>query len=587
MIKLLIADDEPLVQIGLRTMINWEELGIEICGAASNGDAAFARIQEQRPEIVITDIQMPCSSGLELGRRCREELGELPVFLILTNFEDFGYAKEAISFQAVDYLVKIDLSPESLTAAVKRALERVKSLQKAISKDREPAEAVSIEAELERFRERFCIRLLNNLFDSRAQFARQAEEFHLNFDAAGYAAASIEFTVLKQSAAFPRGSVLAPSLASGVPNGYTSPAAHFAADGTNAAQHEAASVPAAPDANFSIYQQLLPMFRKLSSRYINCRAIALDMQCLAVIISFDETQTQNWMSLLRTSIQDTLSMLKNYYSVSCRTCIGRLVRDPLELSVSWYDAKQLTQMPSAKEPILFWENTPNAGKLRNVFNLSLFRSDIGRAFEELDEQALRDVFDNIISLLSADCTHYAQALDAAAGILHLSVNLLSGGQEIVSEIFAGEPDTYCSLYRMTTVDGVVSWLKRLEDGLCRAFSSDRGRQRNYLVDHCCTYITEHIHERIILQDIADVFGVSPNYLSQLFKKHMDIGLNEYITTRKINESKRLLKETNLKIYEISDQLGFESAFYFSKVFKKYTDLSPKDYRNLSAGTLPG
>ena len=57
MIKLLIADDEPLVQIGIKSMISWEALGIEICGTASNGDAAYELICEYRPEIVLTDIQ--------------------------------------------------------------------------------------------------------------------------------------------------------------------------------------------------------------------------------------------------------------------------------------------------------------------------------------------------------------------------------------------------------------------------------------------------------------------------------------------------------------------------------------------------
>lgn len=83
----------------------------------------------------------------------------------------------------------------------------------------------------------------------------------------------------------------------------------------------------------------------------------------------------------------------------------------------------------------------------------------------------------------------------------------------------------------------------------------------------------------IFSNEPDTFGISPNYLSQLFKKHMNVGISEYITSQKIDESRKLLKETDLKIYEISDQLGFESSFYFSKVFKKITGLSPKDFRN--------
>lgn len=95
MIKLVIADDEPLIQVGLKSMIDWKKLDIEICGTASNGDNAWKLIQEHHPELVITDIQMPCSSGLELGKRCRDELGPLPVFIILTGYEDFQYAREA------------------------------------------------------------------------------------------------------------------------------------------------------------------------------------------------------------------------------------------------------------------------------------------------------------------------------------------------------------------------------------------------------------------------------------------------------------------------------------------------------------
>ncbi len=118
MLKVLIADDEPLVQIGLKSMINWTALGFEICGTAANGEAAYEMIDKHMPEIVIADIQMPCLSGLELAKKCREIYGRIPVFIILTSYEDFHYAKEALSFQAVDYLVKIDLTPELLTQAL-------------------------------------------------------------------------------------------------------------------------------------------------------------------------------------------------------------------------------------------------------------------------------------------------------------------------------------------------------------------------------------------------------------------------------------------------------------------------------------
>lgn len=89
MIKLLIVDDEPLVQIGIKSMINWGNLGIEICGTAANGQTALDMIREHSPEIVITDIKMPIMNGLELAKTCREQFGSLPLFIILTSYEEF------------------------------------------------------------------------------------------------------------------------------------------------------------------------------------------------------------------------------------------------------------------------------------------------------------------------------------------------------------------------------------------------------------------------------------------------------------------------------------------------------------------
>lgn len=77
--------------------------------------------------------------------------------------------------------------------------------------------------------------------------------------------------------------------------------------------------------------------------------------------------------------------------------------------------------------------------------------------------------------------------------------------------------------------------------------------------------------------MAAVFGLSPNYLSALFKKSCQIGFSEYITQKKISRAKVLLLEKDRKIYEVAEQLGFESAFYFSKVFKKVEGVSPRDY----------
>lgn len=124
MIKLLIVDDEPLVQIGIKSMINWADLGVEICGTAMNGEAALKLIEEYSPEIVITDIKMPKMNGWSL-RKLPGGLRQIPLFIFLTSYEEFQLIKQAMNYQAVDYLIKLELTPDSLTASVRRALERL------------------------------------------------------------------------------------------------------------------------------------------------------------------------------------------------------------------------------------------------------------------------------------------------------------------------------------------------------------------------------------------------------------------------------------------------------------------------------
>ena len=79
--------------------------------------------------------------------------------------------------------------------------------------------------------------------------------------------------------------------------------------------------------------------------------------------------------------------------------------------------------------------------------------------------------------------------------------------------------------------------------------------------------------------MAEVFNISPNYLSVLFSKHNDLGFTDYINQSKMEAAKEMMKDGKMKIYEISNILGFESAFYFSRVFKKFTGVSPRDYMN--------
>ena len=111
--RILIADDDTMVRIGLKTVINWEENGFVLVGEAANGLEAMQLVQEKKPDIVITDIKMPGMDGIELIRQLRQQ-STPPEILVLSSYDEFELVKQALKLGARDYLLKLNLNPEEL-----------------------------------------------------------------------------------------------------------------------------------------------------------------------------------------------------------------------------------------------------------------------------------------------------------------------------------------------------------------------------------------------------------------------------------------------------------------------------------------
>ncbi len=128
MYKLLIVDDETEILEGLRTIIDWENNGITLCGEACNGIVALEMIHQLSPDIMIMDIRMPLLDGLELLARISQN--NLPVkCIILSGYDDFYYAQKAIDLKAANYLLKPCRPNDILEAVLKVKAELVEERQ--------------------------------------------------------------------------------------------------------------------------------------------------------------------------------------------------------------------------------------------------------------------------------------------------------------------------------------------------------------------------------------------------------------------------------------------------------------------------
>ena len=94
------------------------------------------------------------------------------------------------------------------------------------------------------------------------------------------------------------------------------------------------------------------------------------------------------------------------------------------------------------------------------------------------------------------------------------------------------------------------------------------------------YIKEHFKEPLTLEELGDVTGFSSSYFSTVFHKETGKTFLGYLTEVRIEQAKKLLKDTNMTVEKISYDIGMNDYKRFSKIFRKMTGITPKEYRNL-------
>lgn len=129
MLPVMIVDDEKLAREDLQTFIDWESLGFYIVATAVNGRQALKMYAQYHPKIIFTDIKMPVMDGIEFSRELRK-IDEETIIILLTAYEEFSYAKAAIRLGITDYVIKNEITPQSMETLLKKLRQRIEIVQK-------------------------------------------------------------------------------------------------------------------------------------------------------------------------------------------------------------------------------------------------------------------------------------------------------------------------------------------------------------------------------------------------------------------------------------------------------------------------
>ncbi|MCH1642009.1 helix-turn-helix domain-containing protein [Paenibacillus timonensis] len=511
MLQVLLVDDEPWVLEGLRTMVNWEKHGFQVCGEALDGPEALVKMQEFRPELVVTDIHMPVISGLELIERSKRLLGKPPKFVILSGYDDFNYALTAMRQRVAEYLLK-PIDEDEFEVILER-------LGQTIAEEREMERSSSRKQSL------FKNNILNRLI--------QGEEgVRLEQEAA--TALQLEGEPELQCMLIDAGAYL-------------------------------------PD----LKQRVLGFFSQNTDR-----AFLDGLGRVGVIVRTDELP-QPRVEEIGLAISSGLSNPESPVIIAVSGA-GKGIRSIRELYLQTLETVK-AKREQGKTGLFLPCHYPQSSKAEDLLKGKF--EQLLDAVLEGEPDAAEAAVDEVFGTLACSQTG-VEALRAFAANMELTLcrKIKKAG---------GDPDAF--MVRMQADAGGPNGLsgypalKHQLLRLCREaallLAGLRRKNENNTMFQVIQYVDEEFRSKLKLQTLAKKFHMNPTYLGQVFKKETGKAFNEYLNEKRIEEAKRLLKRTPMKISDIALQVGYPNTDYFISKFKQATGLLPSVYKSESANDV--
>ncbi|MDE6845697.1 MAG: response regulator [Lachnospiraceae bacterium] len=517
---LFIADDESSIREGLKYIIDWEALGFRLCGEASNGEAALTQILALNPSLVMLDAKMPKIRGTEVIRLARES-GYQGKCIILSGYSDFKYAQEAIKGGVSFYLTK-PIDEDELCQTVMK-------IKETLSEERQRS------SHLAAYKDKAKSVVLRELMSNTLSTPLSEEDcIHFRLDADSYQVVICEdFHTQSATAPYTFAELLK------VTNKDNNIFEHLEIDG----------------------KDIVLLKGRLGLNRLN-----------DFLERFDDRTPQPGSPLE--------SMFLTY---------GRPVFSPTDIHLSYEDASTLLKRRffcSQEQHAMGFETLPGA--------FSNTGDPVCRNVLLLDENILRTYSERFVSYIQS----YNRKMTVAA-LSELEASLLKASNPIgdiklfltdlylqikamISRNYTSTEIPFAANSAMIEFIGRQNYLYEIIRFLSEQFetimNATGNPSRDTILDDILYYIDHNFRDNIKLETIAPLFGYNSAYLGKIFTKSVGESFNSYIDHKRIDQSKLLLLENNLKVYEIAEQVGYKNVDYFHKKFKKYVGISPAEFR---------
>lgn len=535
-IKVFLVEDEMVIRRGIKNSIDWEKEGDIFCGEASDGELAYPMIIKEKPDILITDIRMPFMDGLELCKLVKKELPNIKI-LILSGYDEFDYAKEAIRLGVTEYLLKPISSGKLLEAlnGVSESIRREKEDKDLVRKYMEEMRE-NTEHEKQKFFEQM---IAGNL--SMADALETGKKYEMNLSAGMYNLLLFRFTLGEENRK--SGELLG-------------------------------------EAEYAI--------EKLTERLEYVFEFQRGVEGWAFLLMADNEEQMS--ERVKELSKDLEEIMKNYSTIAYFGGIGQPVARLRELEESFREAERALAARFTMElnRIISVEDirmAQNVDTLDDIEIMSFGEIEKTRtmlekflnngAEDEIDEFV--DVYINELPEENLKSVLMRQYIIMDAYIVMMSFCEKIEGIE--GEMQAQSEELKNSMKTIQTLEEIKNYIRMLLKKIIGVRDTISGRRYSDIIEIAKDQIRKtYMSDEISLNTIAAEVGMSPSYFSSIFSKEMGKTFVEYLTEIRMDRAKELLMCSSMKTSEIGYEVGYKDPHYFSYIFKKTQNCTPKEFR---------
>ncbi len=529
MYKVLLVDDEVVVREGIKERINWSELGLVCIGDCENGLEAMEAVDQLRPDVVLTDINMPFVDGLALTRYVLEHHPFTKV-IILTGYDDFTYAQQAIKLRVKDFILKPITARE-----LHKVLEKVTDEMNEEKRKREDLDSLKIQLNesLPLLKERFLERMVTSSIHH-WDIEERLRYFQIMLKVPYYLVMAMDTDYLPED-------------------------------------HHNADKDLLRFAMFNVIQEVVEQEEGL---------IAFRTRDEKVIVILSGEEQEPLFDIAQKLAEQIRHLIESYLKFTVTIGIGR----------SCHTLNQLPQSYESAMTALEYRFLLGTSKVISIMDMEGHRTAISVDHQEDWEQKLISCMktgtENELKATLQDIVHHYKNSFPSIQQCYIHIQKLIiylirdlnqlGLQEV--DIF-GDVNPITHIYELQTLEEVESWLFDCCRYAINTIIEQRDDFCNSQVRAAELYLKQNYSDDgLSLSIISKHVHMSTSYFSSVFKLQTGKTFVEYLTAVRIGNAKELLKFTTLKTYEIATRVGYQDPHYFSMLFKKTTGDSPTEYR---------